>query len=82
MTITLTNTSRRIATFTLPHADYCKTRGQCACAIRRGGARVPSSLTVTVGVRVRGLDDAVLQVPAIALAVKRGALRVDRDAPP
>lgn len=81
MTLCLTNTSRRIATFALPHASYCEARGKCACTRRRGGARVPSSLTLAVGAPARGLDKAVMRVPAIALAARRSELRIEHESP-
>jgi hypothetical protein len=79
VTISLTNTSRRITTFVLPHESYCSARDRCACAIRRGGARVPGSLTLALDVRAHALEDVILRVPAIALAVRRGELRVERE---
>lgn len=80
MTITLTNPSGRMKTFTLPHESYCKARGRCACAMAssRAPRRVPASLTLAAGARLEGVDEAVLAVPEVDRALRAGELRVER----
>ena len=84
MTITLTNTSGRLKTFTLPHESYCKARGRCSCTKTSGrdARRVPSSLTLAADARLEGLDEGVLSVPEIERALRAGDLRVERKPPP
>lgn len=84
MTITLTNTSGRLKTFTLSHESYCKARGRCSCTKTSGrdARRVPSSLTLAADVRLEGLDEGVLSVPEIERALRAGELRVERKPPP
>ncbi len=82
MSVTLISTARRLAVFVLSHATYCEARGSCACTRRRDGVLLAASLTIPARTRVAALPDAVLRVPAIALAVREGALRVERSAVP
>jgi len=84
MTVTLTNTSGRLKTFTLPHESFCAARGRCACAMTPGRdpRRVPSSLTLAAEARLEGVDEAVLAVPEVDRALRAGALRVARKPPP
>jgi len=84
MTITLTNTSGRLKTFTLPHESYCKARGRCSCTSTSGrdARRVPSSMTLAADARLEGLDEGVLSVPEIERALRAGELRVERKPPP
>ncbi len=84
MTITLTNSSGRLKTFTLPHESYCKARGRCACAMTPGrdARRVPSSLTLAADARLEGVDEAVLAVPEVERALRAGELCVERKPPP
>jgi hypothetical protein len=77
MTIALIGTARRVAVFVLSHDPYCIALGRCDCTRRRDGKLLAGSLTVPARSRVPGLPEAVLAVPAIALAVRAGALRVE-----
>jgi hypothetical protein len=77
VTVALVSTVRRLAVFVLSHAMYCSARGSCSCTRRRDGTLLAGSLTVPGRARVPDLPDAVLAVPAIALAVRQGALRVE-----
>ncbi len=77
MTIALVSTVRRLAIFVLSHATYCAALGRCSCTRRRDGTLLAGSLTVPGRARVPDLADAVLAVPAIALAVREGALRAE-----
>lgn len=81
MSITLTNTTRRMKVLNLPHASYCERRGTCACT-QRGERRLASSLTLPAGAELGGLDEAVLAVPQVLALVRAGELRVRRGAPP
>ena len=69
----LTNRTRRMLTFLLPHETYCEAHGECACVVvdLDRGTRVPSSLTLPAGEPARDVSDAVLTVREIAKAVKR-----------
>jgi hypothetical protein len=79
MTVSLINTSGRLKSFALPHETYCKARGRCACRLTRElERRIPSSITIAADTRVSDLDDAVLQVPDIAQALRNGEIRVER----
>ena len=82
MTITLINTTRRMKVFTLPHDSYCAAAGGCACAQETGreGRRIASSLTLPADSVTHGLNEAVLLVPDVALDVRKGELRVRREA--
>jgi hypothetical protein len=77
VTVSLVSTARRLAVFVLSHAEYCDALGRCVCARRRDGALLAGSLTVPGRARVPDVPDAVLAVPAIARAVREGALRVE-----
>lgn len=78
MSVTLTNTSRRLKVITLAHETYCEVRGQCACAITPGRTprRLAASITLPAGSASAELDDAVLRLPDIMRAVRAGELRV------
>ena len=80
MTVSLTNTSNRCQVFVLAHETYCKALGECACDVEQGRAprRTPRSLTLATGVTSPALDDAVLAVPDVVRAVRRGELAVKR----
>ena len=80
MTVSLTNTSNRCQVFVLAHETYCKALGECACDVEPGRAprRTPRSLTLATGVTSSALDDAVLVVPDVVRAVRRGELAVKR----
>ncbi|MFI5298053.1 MAG: hypothetical protein ACHREM_08140 [Polyangiales bacterium] len=80
MTMTLTNTARRLVTFVLAHDTYCSKCGRCACTVRRDGVRLAASLTFAAGARATGIDAVVLDVPAIRAAVHGGTLRVEPEA--
>jgi len=78
--ISLTNTTRRMKVFVLPHAEYCKALGRCACVELPGKKkrRVPSSLTIPAGAKADELSQAVLVVKRVAQAVRQGELTVGR----
>jgi len=80
VTVSLTNTSNRCQVFVLAHDTYCKALGDCACDVEQGRAarRTASSLTLATGVTTPELDDAVLAVPDVVRAVRRGELAVKR----
>lgn len=82
MSVTLTNALRRLVTFLLPHESYCVARGACACSLQpgRGGRRLPSSLTLATGVTLEDVPEAVLSVPAVAAAIRRGDVILKRRA--
>ena len=84
MTVSLTNTSGRCQVFVLAHETYCKALGGCACTQEpgRGGRRVASSLTLAAGVTVPRQPEAVLSVPVVVRAVRRGELAVQRHFEP
>ena len=78
--ISLTNKTKRIKTYVLPHELYCKALGRCVCTTYIGGTkpRTSSSITIVSGTTVSGLPQEVLQLPKIAQAIKQGELRVQR----
>lgn len=80
MTVSLTNTSGRCVVFVLAHETYCTALGECRCDVDHGrrARRTPRSLTLANGVTSPALHDAVLAVPDIVRAVKRGDLSVKR----
>jgi hypothetical protein len=82
MTVALTNTSGRCLTFVLTHDEYCGALGACACDILQGrkARRIPGSLTLASGVTTDGLQEAVLALPDVVLAVRQGRLSVRREA--
>ena len=81
MTITLINASRRIAVINLAHATYCKALGSCGCSVQ-GGKRHARAVTIPAGESVTDLDEAVLTLPEVIHAIRKGDLRVRRQAPP
>ncbi|WP_342379440.1 hypothetical protein NVS55_08240 [Myxococcus stipitatus] len=83
MTVSLTNTSGRCLVFVLAHETYCKALGECRCNVEqsRRARRTARSLTLASGVTSPALDDAVLAIPDIVRAVKRGDLSVKRHVP-
>ncbi|HHH27243.1 MAG TPA: hypothetical protein ENK57_02685 [Polyangiaceae bacterium] len=81
MTVALINATRRLKVINLPHESYCAALGSCACGTLKSRP-IASSLTLTAGAVVTGLDDAVLTVPDVAIEVRAGELRVRREAPP
>ena len=83
MTVSLTNTSRRCLVFVLAHETYCQALGECRCDVEQGrrARRMARSLTLASGVTSPGLDDAVLTIPEVVRAVKRGDLSVKRHVP-
>jgi hypothetical protein len=80
VTISLTNVSGRCQVFVLAHETYCEARGACACDHEPGrrARRLPRSLTLASGVTSPELDDAVLTVPDVFRAVRRGEVSVLR----
>ena len=83
MTVSLTNTSRRCLVFVLAHETYCKALGECRCDVEQGrrARRMPRSITLASEVTSPVLDDAVLTIPDVVRAVKRGDLSVKRHVP-
>ena len=83
MTVSLTNTSGRCLVFVLAHETYCHALGDCRCDIEQGrrARRTAKSLTLASGVTSPTLDDAVLTIPEVVRAVKRGDLSVKRHVP-
>jgi len=85
VTVALTNTSGRCLTFVLTHEAYCEAAGAgaCACEVQQGrkARRIPGSLTLASGVAMEGLQEAVLALPDVVLAVRQGRLSVRREAP-
>lgn len=83
MTISLTNTSGRCLVFVLAHETYCKALGECRCDVEQGrrARRTARSFTLASGVTSPALDDAVLIIPDVVRAVKRGDLAVKRHVP-
>ncbi|NNB92475.1 hypothetical protein HJC10_00240 [Corallococcus exiguus] len=80
MTVSLTNTSGRCLVFVLAHETYCKALDECRCDVEQGrrARRTARSLTLASGVTSPALDDAVLAIPDVVRAVKRGVLAVKR----
>lgn len=76
MTVALTNTTRRPIVLLLPHA-WCEAGRRCTCSRRRDGRLLPHAVTLPARCRVGELPDDVLKLPAIAEAVRAGALRVE-----
>ena len=83
MTVSLTNKSGRCLVFVLAHETYCKALGACRCDVVQGrrARRTPKSLTLPSGVTSHSLDDAVLSIPDVVRAVKRGELVVKLPKP-
>lgn len=82
MTVSLTNTSARCLVFVLAHETYCQALGDCRCEVEQGrrARRTAKSLTLASGVTSPALDDAVLTIPEVVRAVRRGDLSVKRHA--
>ena len=80
MTISLRNTSGRLLVFVLGHETYCRALGECACDVEPGRAarRLPRSITLATSVTSPELDEAVLEVPEVVRATRRGELAVKR----
>lgn len=82
MSLTLTNTSGRCQVFVLPHETYCRALGPgaCECDVQPGrdARRTATSLTLATGVTSPTLDDAVLDVPDVARAIRRGDVALTR----
>ena len=83
MTVSLTNTSGRCLVFVLAHETYCQALGDCRCEVEQGrrARRTAKSLTLASGLTSPALDDAVLSIPDVVRAVKRGELTVKRHVP-
>ena len=78
MTVSLTNTSGRCQVFVLAHETYCQALRECRCARAPGRAarRVPGSLTLAAGATTNPQEDAVLSIPEVDRAIRRGELSV------
>ena len=72
---TLTNRLRRMLVFLLPHDEFCRAAGQCACSKTAGcNARlVPTSLTLPA-LATTEAPDAVLSVAEVQRAIRQGAV--------
>jgi hypothetical protein len=81
MSVTVTNTTRRLAVFILPHDEFCEQLGRCACERRRDQHRLPTTLTVPAGTSLTDVPAAVLTVRAVAAAIRAGELRVEPHTP-
>ena len=83
MTVSLTNTRGRCLVFVLAHETYCQALGDCRCEVEQGrrARRTAKSLTLASGLTSPALDDAVLTIPEVVRAVKRGDLSVKRHVP-
>lgn len=83
MTVSLTNTSGRCLVFVLAHETYCQALGECRCEVEPGrrARRTATSLTLATDVTSPALDDAVLAIPDVVRAVKRGDLSMKRHVP-
>ena len=80
MTVTITNKTRRMKVFDLPHETYCAALGECACQkIDKPEQRIASSLTIPAGQQKEHLPDAVLAVAKVERAVRTGELKVRRE---
>ena len=72
----VTNVTDGRKTFTLPHDAYCLSRGRCACVVCLPfGRKRPAVLSIEEGQEIT-VSRAVLSVPEIASAVRRGRLRI------
>lgn len=76
MSVTLTNTSGRCQTFVLAHESFCSQAGTCSCAMTEGRQprRLPAAVTLPTGESVAALHDAVLALPEVVRAIRRGEL--------
>ena len=81
MTFALTNVRELGLRFVLVHEYFCTSQGSCECLpavpSRR---RTPAVLSLAPGETVRGLSSAVLTLPAIERAIRRGRVRLTRSA--
>jgi hypothetical protein len=66
--------------FVLAHETWCNALGECGCDIEQGrrARRTAKSLTLASNVTSPALHDAVLAIPEVVRAVKRGDLSVKR----
>jgi len=73
MTQQLTNRLRRMTVFVLPHEEYCKAAGECACTKSRGRVErlVPNSVTLSAFATIEA-HDAVLAVSDVRRAIRQG----------
>lgn len=69
--------------FVLAHESYCAALDGCACSqpTARGARRVPRALTLATGATSPEVPAAVLAVPSVSQAVRRGELVVVRPSP-
>jgi hypothetical protein len=75
----LTNTTDGVKAFTLSHDVYCAALGACACVPCLPFGRMrPGVLTLAEG-QQRVVTRAVLSVPEIEAAVRRGRVRIEGD---
>ena len=83
MTVSLTNTSGAASCSCSRTRPYCQALGECRCEVEQGrrARRTAKSLTLASGVTSPALDDAVLTIPEVVRAVKRGDLSVKRHVP-
>lgn len=81
MSLTLINKRSRMRVFVLPHDPYCTALGRCVCVVLPGreNRSVPSSVTLAAGATLSGLPDALLTVPDITLAVRKGEILMTQE---
>lgn len=78
MTVTLTNTGRRMRTFLLHHDPFCVRAKSCRCTRTVGGTRFAGAVRVPAQGQAAGLSDAVLSLPDVVAAVRGGSIRAAR----
>jgi len=77
--VILANISDGRKEFALPHESYCLALGRCACtADAQCRCSAPARLVLREGER-RFVARAVLSVPEVARAIRRGRLRLEGD---
>ena len=81
MSITLINNTRRMMVINLVHDIYCEALGTCICTVTKGKQHA-RAVTIPAGESVTDLNEAVLTMPEVLRAVRKGELRVRRQAPP
>ncbi len=75
MSVALTNRTRRLVAYALPHDICCKGSGRCGCVpVHKGASPIAASITLCAGETRNGLDHAIVRVPNIARAIRRGRL--------
>ena len=79
MSLALTNVRDLRLTFVLTHEYFCDAQGACECLPRIPSRwRASAVLSLAPGETVRNVSGAVLTLPAIEQAIRRGRLRLTR----